>query len=276
MGKKRAAVIGSAEEEQIKAKKSVKREQKKLRSAKVPGMGGGQRVIDTTEESLREFEEIQKRTAVPQSPQLSQSPQTPKRTHTRSKPYLAAKSQTDPEKTYSLSDGLTLLRKVSLTKFDPTVELHFTLKNPAKNKLSVNLPHVFGKTRKIAVADDATLAKIESGQIDFDILVASPDQMGKLVKYAKILGPRGLMPNPKNGTVTPNPEDTAKKLSQDTSTFLTPDRGNNQVVHTAIGKLSFTDKKLSQNISAVVSVFPGLTKKIVLKSTMSPAIKISV
>jgi len=279
VGKKRISALGSENEAEAKSKHQRQLEQKKLRkTTKAPGLAGGQRVIDTTQESLREYEEIQKRT----SPTASTPQKTTAYSVTRgrlvgrSKSYQSAKSKIDVSKTYSLPGALALLRRVTLTKFDPTVELHLTLTNPSQSKLSVNLPHSFGKARKIAIATDEVIAKIGAGQIDFDILVASPDQMGKLVKYAKVLGPKGLMPNPKTQTISPHPEEAAKKLSLDTSLPLKLDKTNSLVIHTSIGKLSYPDKNLSENISAVLSTVSGNTRKVVLKSTMSPAIKLNI
>lgn len=280
MGKKRSVIIGSVDESDDKAKRSRQLEQKKLRegkSAKAPGMGGGQRVVDTTTESLAEYDQLQAKLAAVSTPESEKSPEakkTAKKTRRRSKSYQAAKSAVPVDHFFSLSEGIELLRKVSLSKFDPTVELHLVLKRIPDSKLSVALPHAFGKAKIIAIADDATISKIEAGHIDFDVLVASPAQMGKLVKFAKVLGPRGLMPNPKSGTVNADPDSAAKKLSADTSVVLKPDKGS-PVIHTVVGKLSFKDKQLSDNITALLSVVSPIgIKKIVLKSTMSPAIKL--
>ncbi len=281
MGKKRAAVIGSDQEEQLKAEKAKKLEQKKLRegkSAKVPGMGGGERVVDTTAESMAEMEEIEKRrqASMATSSESSESTAKAKKVHTRSKAYKAAKAQLPEGKTYPTSDAVQVLHKVSLSKYDPTVELHLVLKKPLEgNKLNLTLPHANGKSRRVAVADDETVAKIEANNIDFDLLVASPSQMGKLVKFAKVLGPRGLMPNPKSGTVSDKPEETAKKLAADQSLTLKQDKSG-PVLHLSIGKLSVGDDKLSENIDTVLKSLPNNLKKAVLKSSISPAILLQV
>ena len=272
MGKKRVSVLGTESEDEAKAKHSRQLEQKKLRqgkTAKAPGLAGGQRVVDTAQESLDELAIIEGKLAE----SLSQKAPAPtKKIRARSKPYLAAKSQIDANKTYSLPDGLALLRKVSLTKFDPTVELHLTLLDSFSK--DVELPHSTGKTRRIAIADDTTVSKIEKGQIDFDVLLASPAQMSKLVKLAKTLGPRGLMPNPKSGTVVADPETAAISLSGKNSLTLKTEK-DTPVIHTIVGKLSLSDKASSDNISAILTTLPRV-KKTVLKSTMSPAIKITI
>ena len=270
MGKKRVSILGSENETDIKAKKARQLEQKKKRQG-LPASRQGQRVVDTTAESLAELTVIEKKLAESVTLPSETSAKEGKKTHVRSKSYAAAKSQINVEKTYALPEGLTLLRRVSLSKFDPTVELHLTLKDKGFNK-EIELPHSTGKTRRIATADSATLAKIEKGQIDFDVLLASPAQMGQLVKLAKVLGPKGLMPNPKSGTIVANPEEAAKKMAGINSLLLKTEK-DTPVIHTIVGKLSYPDANLAANISAVLSAIPRI-KKTVLKSTMSPAIKI--
>lgn len=256
MGKKKTTILGSENEEELKAKKSVKLEQKKLREGKT---------ASKTNEAMDSVNPVMTQ---------EESPSKSKKTvHARSKAYKSAKSSVSVDKVYSVTEGLQLLRKVSLTKFTPTVELHITLKKAPDGKIVVSLPHVVGKAKRVAIADDTTIAKIESGTFDFDVLVASPAQMAKLVKFAKTLGPKGLMPNPKNGTVSDKPEEAAKKLAADTSTTLKLDK-TGPVIHTSVGKLSLEDQKLEENIKAIFAVLPSNLKKAVLKSTMSPAIKI--
>jgi len=272
MGKKKVFTLGTENEEESKAKRAVQLEQKKLRegkkSGKAPGMGGGQRVVDTTAESLAELEVIEAKAAdsVPES----EKTKSKKQVKIRSKAYQTAKAKVDPLKTYSLPDGLKLLREVSLAKFDGTVELHLTTKDIG-GSFNIELPHSTGKDKIIAIATDETIAKIEKGDLNFTVLLATPSQMPKLVKLAKVLGPKGLMPNPKNGTVVPDPEAAAKKLSQSSMVTLKTEKSA-PVIHTIVGKLSFTDKDLTTNIQAILSVVKPI--KSVLKSTISPAIKI--
>jgi len=277
------AVLGSENEEQVKAQSAVKREQKKLREGslsanrrtKAPGLGGGQRVVDTAEESLRELEVIEQKVAEAQSDTTAVELKKPKKARLRSKTYQAAKAKVNSEQKYALDSALTLLRDVSYSKANNTVELHVTLKEKGFAK-EVELPYATGKTRRVAVVNDALLKEVESGKINFDLLLASPADMPKLVKYAKVLGPKGLMPNPKNGTVVENPEATAKKLAGSNIISIKTEK-DTPVVHTVAGKLSMTDVHLTKNIQAILEVIPaGKTAKIVLKSTMSPAIKLEV
>lgn len=259
MGKKKMAVLGTENEEEAKKKADVRREQKKMRKgevkAEVPSSG------DPIADMMA-------------SPAPEEEKKSVKKIHVRSKNYQALKGKVDVLKSYPLADAIKLLREVSTTKFDPSVELHVTLKEKGLSK-EVDLPHATGKVKTVAIADDATIAKIEKNQIDFDVLLASADQMGKLVKFAKVLGPRGLMPNPKNGTVVPNPEKTAKEMAGRNSVTLKTEK-DAPLLHLTVGKLSLTDKVLSENIRAITDAVLGKSVKIVLKSSMSPAIKLAV
>ncbi|OGK38740.1 hypothetical protein A3F03_02360 [Candidatus Roizmanbacteria bacterium RIFCSPHIGHO2_12_FULL_41_11] len=180
----------------------------------------------------------------------------------------------DKTKVYPMTEALELLAKFQKAKFDETVELHL---NTTRTGIlgSLILPHGTGKTTKVAIADDQLIAEIETGKIDFDILFAKPEMMPKLARVAKILGPRGLMPNPKNGTITQNPHDLRKKYERGQVSFKT--EAKSPLIHLSVGKFSFGDKKLARNINAILqAVKPENIQKIVLKSTMSPGIKIRV
>jgi len=265
MGKKRAVILGSPEEDQLKAKKAVKLEQKKLRTGTS---------VAKSAEPVSHPERPVVSPAVAPLDQPAAAVSSPKVARTRSSTYLAARSQVDSARLYPLSDAIELLRKVSYSKNNDTVELHLQLRAKPSSDLKVSLPHAQGQTKKVVIVSDSLLKQLESGKIDFDLLVAAPGDMPKLVKYAKVLGPRGLMPNPKTGTISDDPTASAKKLATDTSRTLKLDKSG-PVVHTTVGKLSQSDSHLSANISAVLSAASptGLTKA-VLKSTMSPAIRL--
>lgn len=277
MGKKRVAVLGSESEEVDKAKRAVQREQKKLREgkgAKVAGMGGGQRVVDTAAESLAEYDEIQaKNKEIEQEVPTEEGKASKRKSRVRSKAYQAAKSKVEAGKTYSIQDAVKLLREVAYSPKNTTVELHLNLRDKG-GSWEVELPHATGKTRRIVIADKDTLANIEAGKIDFDVLIASPADMPKLVKFAKVLGPRGLMPNPKTGTVVENPAQAAKKMAASSAVVIKGEK-DAPLAHTSIGKLAMTDAQLSDNISAILSAISNKASKAVLKSTMSPAIKLA-
>lgn len=197
-----------------------------------------------------------------------------------SQKYLAVAKEVDKSKKYTLNEALSLLEKLKYTKFDETVELHV---NTTEKGVSGNfvLPHGTGKETRVVIANqsadakhvDDLLKEIEAGQIKFDVLIATPDTMPKLAKVARVLGPRGLMPNPKNGTVTPKPEEAAKKFAGGQINFKTESKF--PLLHLSVGKLSFGDKKLSENIKvAIQAVQLKRIKTVTLKSTMSPGIKL--
>lgn len=199
---------------------------------------------------------------------------------TRSSNYNAIAQKIDKNKKYLLTEALNILPNLKGAKFDETVELHInaTVQNISGN---FTLPHGTGKKIKIEIinlAQDAkhveeTIKKIEAGNIDFDILIATPDSMSKLAKVARILGPRGLMPNPKNGTITPKPQEVAKKFQGGQINFKTESKF--PILHLTVGKISFGEKKLSENIQSALSAIQTKNiKNITLKSTMSPGIKL--
>ncbi len=201
-----------------------------------------------------------------------------KKIRVRSKAYVEKSSLVDKTKLYPLAEAISLVKRTSLTKFDGTVEIHIslnaaTLGDKKDFRGSVSLPHGTGKQVRVVVADDAIIEEITAGKINFDILVATPSMMPKLAKVARILGPKGLMPNPKTGTVTENPEKRVKELSQGQVNFKTePDQ---PLIHMAIGKVSFDDKKLSDNITAMLEAVGGKISRATLTATMGPGVKIA-
>ena len=204
--------------------------------------------------------------------------QTKKRAR-HSNAYAAVATHVDRNKKYPLSEALALLPKLKRAKFDETVELHINTNDKGISG-HVTLPHGTGKQIRVAIANaadvkelDSLVAKIEGGAIDFDVLIATPDSMPKLARVARILGPRGLMPNPKNGTVSPKPEEVAKKFQGGQMNFKT--EAKFPLLHMAIGKLSFGEKKLEDNVkTAINAIQMKNVKKVTLKSTMSPGIKL--
>ena len=279
MGKIRVKTFGSPEEEaEDKKKNQDKKDAKKM----AKGAHGGERVValGVSEEEIAET--IASETATQTPEEVSASSQTPKKSKkekfvkkkVRSQRYNASLLDLDKSKTYGLKDALELLSKFQKTKFDETIELHL---NTVRSGISgtLTLPHGTGKTTRVAIADEALLAEIETGKINFDILVATPDMMPKLAKVAKILGPKGLMPNPKNGTITAKPEEVVKKFEGGQISFKTEAKA--PLIHMTVGKFSFGDKKLTDNITAAVGAIKiENIAKITLKSTMSPGIRVQI
>jgi large subunit ribosomal protein L1 len=219
------------------------------------------------------------------------------------KKYRKVAKLVDKDKTYSLTEALELATKTSPTKFDATVELHVNLgvdpKQADQNvRDSVSLPAGTGKSVRVAVfaepadakaaqaagADiagiDEVMALLEKEKLDFDILISTPALMARLGKYARLLGPRGLMPNPKSGTVT---TDIAKAVTEAKAGRVEYRVDQAGIIHLGIGKVSFGPAKLQQNADVVLasiraakpaSLKGTYIKAIHLSSTMGPSIKV--
>ena len=277
MGKIRAVAMGDEKsEKEQKRRAEARRQTKDSKKQKVEGVEVAEGT-DVKPEFKKLIEEVE--SGESHSAKASRDKKK-KKVHTRSKRYVAAASLVDKTKTYPLSDAVTLVKKTSLTKFDGSVELHINL-NPAsmgeKKDLrgSVSLPHGTGKQVRVLIADEAIIADVTQGKINFDILVAAPSMMPRLAKVARILGPKGLMPNPKTGTVTEDTAKRAKELSTGKVNFKTePDQ---PIIHLIVGKVSFDDKKLEENVTAILeAVGRNKITKATLSATMGPGVKIQV
>lgn len=219
----------------------------------------------------------------------------------RGKKYRAVAEKIDSNKIYSIEEAVKILKENKIAKFDESVEVHVkTNIDPKKGEQQVRgtvvLPHGTGKTKRIAVvtSTQAEAAKkagadIVGGEeiieklakkINFDILVATPEMMPKLAKVAKILGPKGLMPNPKSETVTTKIAETVAALKKGKAAFKNDDTGN---IHQVVGKVSFKEEQLQENIQIFLTTLEkskpsGLKGKfisgIVACSTMGKGIKI--
>ncbi|MCP9222213.1 50S ribosomal protein L1 [Erythrobacter sp. LQ02-29] len=222
-------------------------------------------------------------------------------TQTKKQKMLADK--VDVEKLYGFDEALTLLRETASKKFDETVEIAMNLGVDPRHadqtvRGMVSLPSGTGKTVKVAVfargdnADKATAAgadkvgaedlmeDMQNGNLDYDRVIATPDMMGVVGRLGKVLGPKGLMPNPKLGTVTPNVEQAVKDAKGGQVEFRAEKKG---IIHSGIGKLSFSDADLKKNFEAltgaVVRAKPSGAKgkyvrKVSLTSTMGPGLKL--
>jgi len=275
MGKIRVTTIGD-EDQELKAKeeKDKKRAEKKAREESSENIDA-----PVSEEASNEVAETQtqEETETPKeekTPGKKQKKEKFIKKKIRSANYTAKVITIDKNKAYSIAEGIELLRKIKMAKFDETVELHI---NTTETGISgtMKLPHGNGKEVKVVIATDEVLAEVEKGKINFDILVASPSMMPKLGKVARVLGPRGLMPNPKNGTISENPEEAMKKFQGGQMGFKTESKM--PLMHLSVGKTSFEDSQLSENIKTAISaVKKDRIRKITLKSTMSPGIKLQI
>jgi large subunit ribosomal protein L1 len=221
----------------------------------------------------------------------------------RSKGYRAAAAQIDKTRLYSPTEAMALARETSPAKFDPTVEVALRLGvDPRKAdqmvRGTVNLPNGTGKTARVLVfatgdrAEEARAAgadfvgsddlveRIQGGFLDFDAVVATPDLMGKVGRLGRILGPRGLMPNPKTGTVTPDVGRAVTEIKGGKIEFRVDRHGN---LHFIIGKASFPDSALVENYAAaideVLRLKPSAAKgrylrKVAITTTMGPSIPV--
>lgn len=195
----------------------------------------------------------------------------PRVTYGRSQLYKAKSTKLE-DKIYSVSEAVENLKKVKYSKHN-TVELHL---NVRENGLrgEVTLPFSVGKQIKVAIYTPELGEQIKAGKIDFDILLAQPKDMGAIAPLARVLGPRGLMPNPKNGTVTENPEERAQKL-QAGATLSYKSEAKAPLIHMVVGSLNQKDEEIVENISVILGAI-GATKikSATLKSTMSPGIRL--
>jgi large subunit ribosomal protein L1 len=190
----------------------------------------------------------------------------------RGKKYQEAKKMVDVNKYYSLSEAVSLLKKMKLVKFDQSVELHFVVDETGL-KGEIELPFSTGKIVRVKIVDDKILADLEKGKIEFDVLVTHPSFMPRLSKFAKVLGPKGLMPNPKAGTVSTKPEEVVKKFEKGMLRWKT--EAKFPLIHQMIGKISFEEKNLLANAEKFLeAVGKAHIKKAFIKTTMSPSIKL--
>lgn len=221
----------------------------------------------------------------------------------RGKRYVKAAAARDPEKRYGLEEAVRMVKAGARAKFDETVEVAMNLGVDPRHadqmvRGVISMPHGTGKTLRVAVfakgakADEARAAgadlvgaddlaeKINAGETNFDRCIATPDMMAVVGKLGKVLGPRGLMPNPKLGTVTMNVTEAVKAVKGGQVEYRVEKAG---IIHAGVGKASFTEKQILENvralIDAVVKSKPQGAKgqfvqKIALSSTMGPGVRI--
>jgi len=263
MGKTKTAFVGEKLEE---PKKKRKEEPKKVH---ISGLKGGQRIKVVEAELPTEGKE--EKTEGPERPKgVEGKAKGPK---IRSKKYKEAKTKIKPGELYPLVEAIKLVKETSYSKFDGSVELHLVVKKTG-TAAKVTLPHSGGKEKKVEIASDETIKKLEAGKIDFDILLATADMMPKLVPFARTLGPKGLMPNPKNGTLI---SDIKKAQSFSGNTLNLKTEKEAPLIHTVVGKVSQDDKELIKNTEAILNALGG-SKQIVkgyMKATMGPSVKLA-
>ena len=288
---------GSEEVKEEKgAAKAGKRSEKSLKEAEEKAQKEARKAAGDTTPQSEEAESHVKKGPKPVTRPLIER---------RGKKYRELAKKIDASKSYSLSEAVTLAAETSPVTFDASVEVHVVLgvdpRQADQNvRATVSLPHGTGKNVRVAafvpdeeaeastkagadVAGEAAVAKLlDKEQLDFDILVPPPQMMPKLGKYARLLGPRGLMPNPKSGTVATNPAAAVKEAKGGRVEYRVDKQS---IVHLSIGKVSFGGSKLDENAKAffasLTSVKPGSLKGNYIKSvhvasTMGPGVKVDV
>ncbi|MFP7234012.1 50S ribosomal protein L1 [Bacillus stercoris] len=221
----------------------------------------------------------------------------------KGKKYVEAAKLVDRSKAYDVSEAVALVKKTNTAKFDATVEVAFRLgvdprKNDQQIRGAVVLPNGTGKTQRVLVfakgekakeaeaagadfvGDTDYINKIQQGWFDFDVIVATPDMMGEVGKIGRVLGPKGLMPNPKTGTVTFEVEKAIGEIKAGKVEYRVDKAGN---IHVPIGKVSFEDEKLVENFTTmydtILKAKPAAAKGVYVKnvavtSTMGPGVKV--
>ncbi|AMB22532.1 50S ribosomal protein L1 [Bacillus subtilis BEST7003] len=221
----------------------------------------------------------------------------------KGKKYVEAAKLVDRSKAYDVSEAVALVKKTNTAKFDATVEVAFHLgvdprKNDQQIRGAVVLPNGTGKTQRVLVfakgekakeaeaagadfvGDTDYINKIQQGWFDFDVIVATPDMMGEVGKIGRVLGPKGLMPNPKTGTVTFEVEKAIGEIKAGKVEYRVDKAGN---IHVPIGKVSFEDEKLVENFTTmydtILKAKPAAAKGVYVKnvavtSTMGPGVKV--
>lgn len=197
---------------------------------------------------------------------------TPKKAgRVRSNKYLAVRAKVDKTKALAPTAAIELVKKLNYTKFDATITAHVVVKE-AGTTATFAFPHSTGRQVKVAIASDELIEQIAAGKIDFDVLLSTPQYVAKLAKYAPILGPKGLMPNPKNGTITKDVETAKKRLEAGTLTVKTEKKA--ALMHINIGKVSMDTEKLEANLAALIKALTGKLVKLTIAASMSPGVKV--
>jgi len=283
-------------EEVVEAKEEKKTAKAGKRSTKA--------VAEAEEKEAKEERKVAKKEADEEAdskPKQVQNVRT--KLERRSKGFKKSSELIDQTKVYNLADALDLAVKTSHVKFDATVELHIRLNvDPRQADQNIRdmvvLPAGTGKTVRVAVFADADgvaaakkagadiagedefLQQLDKGIIDFDVLVSTPTNMAKLGKYARVLGPKGLMPNPKSGTVT---TDVAKAVTEAKAGRVEYRVDSTGIVHLGVGKVSFGKEKLSSNAKAVLGSIKGnkpssikgpFVKSLFVTTSMGPSINV--
>ncbi len=258
MGKIRTRILGfeDLEKEQKEASKRRAAEKKVLKSH---------------EESDDEVQAPAAKVEVEQKKSKKAAPVVAKKA--RSKKHTAATAKVDASREYALDEAVTVLKSTAYAGFNESFELHINTKDSGL-KGEISLPHTAGKQVRVAIVDDALLENLENGVIEFDLLIAHPSYMPKLAKFARVLGPKGLMPSPKTGTISTSPEDVAKKYSGGAMRWK--GEAKFPLIHQMIAKVSQDDAEIIENATAFIKqVGKNQVKEVYMTTTMGPSVRIA-
>ncbi len=258
MGKIRTRVIGLEEvEKDQKEKQKAKNLEKKIVKKAEAAVSA-----DVVTQKETETEKKEKKTGVAKAARAMGA---------RHKKALAS---VKADKAYALEEAVALLKKIKYAGFDESVELHINTTSQGLRG-EVELPYSTGKNVRVAIVSDALLSDIAGGKFEFDVLISHPSYMPKLAKFARILGPKGLMPNPKTGTISDKPEEVAKKFQG--GLLKWKGEAKFPLIHQMIAKISQDDKEIIGNVEMFLkAVGTSAIKEVYIKTTMSPALKLNV
>ena len=190
-----------------------------------------------------------------------------------SKKYRALIEKIDRMKKYKIPEAISIIKEMSLVKFDASLDVHVHVADQNVRGI-INLPHGTGKKVNVVIATEEIIEEIKNGKINFDILVTSPKFMPQLAKVAKILGPKGLMPTPKSGTISDDPEKTKLELETGKMEYRAD---KDFVVHASVGRISWPAEKLEGNLKAFVNVLVSAKiKSAYIAPTMGPSLKLDI
>lgn len=293
----------------IKSADAPKAEEKTEKTVAKAGKRS-EKALKEAEEKVAKEERKASGDTSPQNPEAEQKKKGPKpitrpRIERRSKKYQKVAKEFDTTKSYELTEAVKIAEKTATTKFDSSLELHVRLgvdpRQADQNiRGTVSLPNGTGKTVRVAVfapesegeaakkagadiiGEDAVTELLKKEQLDFDILIATPQLMAKLSKFARTLGPRGLMPNPKSGTVATNIAKAVKEAKAGRVEYRVDKQG---IIHLAVGKVSFGAAKLNENAKTVLdniqaakpsSLKGTYVKGIHITTTMGPSVQVDI
>lgn len=290
MGRPKIKIIDDSMPEEENRKQKPSKQEAKLESVEatssvIPNDSEESQDLEPRDSSQAKPDQNDKIEEKTEAPKEKKAQKPGKRTKVRSKKYQELTKDLDKSKSYPLTEAVDLVKKLNYGKFDGTLEAHINTVQTGLRGL-VSLPFasgkklrilVFGKDSETTGADifgsDEVIEEINKGKVSFDLVVTTPEWMPKLAKIARILGPRGLMPNPKNGTITQDLKKAVEGFQAGKTEYKTEPKA--AVIHIGLGKLKQPTEQLSANIKTLIqTVGKTRVKKVTLSPTMGPSVKV--